>query len=190
MRVLALCDQMRSPTSTQLRVRLYSAAASAEGAVARMGMSAEARRGAVGARVLDAHGARDRICEIAPHPGRMRPFGIDEFSLGGGLCVAYTDSDPVVAIDSFVKEIAGRVTDSWSKHGLPLPRLALEPGRSISARAGGCAAQDRRDETATCARPARRFLHLDGGMTDNIRPVLYGARYSAVVANRLSDKGG
>jgi diaminopimelate decarboxylase len=70
---------------------------------------------------------------------------------------------------------------AWALHGLPRPRLILEPGRSLVGRAGvtlyRVGAVKRASETAT-------WVAVDGGVSDNPRPGLYGARYTAVVADR------
>ena len=118
---------------------------------------------------------------------RLRALGveIEELSPGGGLSVPYIDSDPACTIDAFVEAIARAVNRAWSEHDLPLPRLVLEPGRSISARAGVALYSIVGTKHMSGSDSARRYLHLDGGMADNIRPALYGARYTAVVANRL-----
>lgn len=139
---------------------------------------------------IPAAGCYERAVDVAVElAARLRKGGveIEEFSPGGGLGVNYTEADQAGTIDSFVEKMSQLVTAAWGRHRLPLPRLVLEPGRSICARAGVAlytivATKPLRDPSA-----ARRYLHLDGGMADNIRPALYGARYSAAVANRLSE---
>lgn len=98
-------------------------------------------------------------------------------SPGGGWGVAYHEDElPQPAVDIYVAFIARRMIEGCRQRGLPLPRLQMEPGRSLVARAGvaiyrvGAVKQ-----TAT-----RRWLLIDGGMADNPRPALYGARYSAL----------
>jgi diaminopimelate decarboxylase len=102
-------------------------------------------------------------------------------SPGGGWGVAYHEDDlPHPGIAEYVQAIARRLKDGCSRRGLPLPRLQLEPGRSLIARAGVAIYQ-----VGSVKRTAhRRWLLLDGGLADNPRPALYGARYSALpVAN-------
>ncbi len=98
-------------------------------------------------------------------------------SPGGGWAIAYNEEDlPQPPIETYVRFIAEQVIADCHKWGLDLPHLQLEPGRSIVARAGvavycvGVVKQTAR----------RRWLLLDGGMADNPRPALYGARYSAL----------
>ncbi len=98
-------------------------------------------------------------------------------SPGGGWGVAYHEDDlPQPVVEAYVAFIAHHLVVGCQERELPLPRLQVEPGRSLVARAGvalytvGVVKQ-----TAQ-----RRWLLLDGGMADNPRPALYGARYSAL----------
>jgi diaminopimelate decarboxylase len=98
-------------------------------------------------------------------------------SPGGGWGVPYHEDDlPHPDIAEYVAYVAQQVTAGCRSRGLPLPRLQLEPGRSIVARAGVAIY---RVGAVKCT-PHRRWLLLDGGMADNPRPALYGARYSAL----------
>ncbi len=96
---------------------------------------------------------------------------------GGGWGVAYHEDDlPHPAVDEYVSYIAESVLAGCRKHALPLPRLQIEPGRSLVAR-GGVAVYR---VGAVKHSANRRWILLDGGMADNIRPALYAARYSAL----------
>jgi len=96
---------------------------------------------------------------------------------GGGWGVAYHEDDlPQPPVESYVALIAGRLREGCARRGLPLPRLQLEPGRSLVARAG--LALYRVGAVKEVA--GRRWLLVDGGLADNPRPALYGARYSAL----------
>jgi diaminopimelate decarboxylase len=96
---------------------------------------------------------------------------------GGGWGVAYHEEElPHPDIAAYVRFIAERLAGGCAKRGLPLPRLQVEPGRSLAARAGVALYR-----VGTVKQTAhRRWLLLDGGMSDNLRPALYGARYSAL----------
>jgi diaminopimelate decarboxylase len=96
---------------------------------------------------------------------------------GGGWGVAYHEDDlPQPSVAGYVEFVAGWLVDGCRKRGLPLPRLQLEPGRSIVARAGVALYR-----VGVVKRTShRRWLLLDGGMADNLRPALYGARYMAL----------
>ena len=98
-------------------------------------------------------------------------------SPGGGWGVAYHEDDlPHPTIEEYVAYVAQQLAEGCRSRNLPLPRLQLEPGRSIVARAGVAIY---RVGAVKCT-PNRRWLLLDGGMADNPRPALYGARYSAL----------
>ncbi len=100
---------------------------------------------------------------------------------GGGWGVPYHDDDlPHPSIDDYVRFVAETLAAGCEHRDLPLPVLQMEPGRSLVARAGVAIY----GVGAIKETPNRRWILLDGGMADNIRPALYGARYSALpVAN-------
>jgi diaminopimelate decarboxylase len=100
---------------------------------------------------------------------------------GGGLGMAYHEDDlPHPPIDDYVKLVAKSLADGCRRRGLPSPRLQLEPGRSLVARAGVALYR-----VGTVKHTAhRRWLLLDGGLADNPRPALYGAHYSALPVAR------
>ena len=122
---------------------------------------------------------------------------VAEISPGGGLGVPYLAGQTPPDRDAYAAAIGQALAQGCERHGLPLPRLVIEPGRSIVARAGVALYQI--IATKQLASPlsvvsgqlqvdngqrAVRYLHVDGGMADNIRPALYGARYTALLANR------
>ena len=98
-------------------------------------------------------------------------------SPGGGWGVAYHEDElPQPSVDAYVAFVAQRMIQGCQQRGLPLPRLQVEPGRSLVARAGVAIYR----VGAIKQTPHRRWLMIDGGMADNPRPALYGARYSAL----------
>jgi diaminopimelate decarboxylase len=98
-------------------------------------------------------------------------------SPGGGWGVAYHEDDlPHPSIDEYVRTVAASLVEGCRQRELPLPRLQLEPGRSIIARAGVCLYR----VGATKRAGERRWLLMDGGLADNPRPALYHARYSCL----------
>ena len=115
---------------------------------------------------------------------RMREaygFELQEFSPGGGFAVNYTDSQDAPSPDEYAEVICSRVQAGCRKYGLADPRMFIEPGRSIVARAGIAlytvgSSKDIPD--------VRRYVSVDGGMADNIRPALYESKYEAIVANK------
>ncbi|HLF73078.1 MAG TPA: diaminopimelate decarboxylase [Anaerolineales bacterium] len=109
-----------------------------------------------------------------------------DFCPGGGWGVAYHEAElPGASIESYVRGIAESVLEGCSRRGLDLPHLHLEPGRSLVARAGVAiyrvGAVKRRDD--------RTWLLVDGGMADNPRHALYGARYSCLTVTGVERAG-
>ena len=115
-------------------------------------------------------------------------LGLDvpAIDLGGGVGIAYTGQDPVPTSPVEVaRALATVVRERCAHHGLPIPHVSVEPGRSIAGpsmvmlyRVG--AVKDISLEDGG----VRRYVAIDGGMSDNIRPVLYDAAYTATLANR------
>jgi diaminopimelate decarboxylase len=98
-------------------------------------------------------------------------------SPGGGWGVPYHEDDlPHQPLEIYVRFIADKLVAGCKQRGLPLPRLQLEPGRSIVAQAGVAIYSINAVKTTT----HRRWLLLDGGLADNPRPALYRARYTAL----------
>lgn len=96
---------------------------------------------------------------------------------GGGWGVAYHEDDlPHPLIGAYVAFVAHYLVEGCKERNLPLPRLQLEPGRSLVAQAGVALYR----VGAVKRTAARRWLMIDGGLADNPRPALYGARYSAL----------
>ena len=98
-------------------------------------------------------------------------------NVGGGLGIAYTSADRPPPIESYVEvKVQGvqRVFD-------PVPRILIEPGRSL---VGNAAVTAYEIGTVKEIPGVRTYLSVDGGMSDNLRPMLYGSRYEAIIANR------
>jgi len=114
---------------------------------------------------------------------RSCDFELRELSTGGGLAVRYVQSDPPAPVEPYVQAISLAVVEGCQARGLPLPRLVLEPGRSIVGPAGvALYTVGARKEIPG----VRTYVSVDGGMADNPRPALYGARYTAIVANKAN----
>ena len=110
-------------------------------------------------------------------------FDCREVNVGGGLAIDYLQGDGAPSVEDLAAVVAGALKVTCARHGLPLPRLVVEPGRSISGRAGLTAytVGSVKDVPGSV-----RYVAVDGGMSDNPRPMLYGARYEALVANRAA----
>ncbi len=101
--------------------------------------------------------------------------------LGGGLGAVYGPGDDPPAIDQLAEAVVSSVAAEMERRGLPLPRIAVEPGRSIVANAGLTAYEI---EAVKTVFDVRNFVAVNGGMSDNLRPMLYGAGYQALIADR------
>ena len=108
------------------------------------------------------------------------------FCPGGGWGMAYHEDElPNPSIESYVRGIAEAVVEGCQSRGLVLPHLHLEPGRSLIARAGVAVYR----VGTVKKRPGKTWLLVDGGMADNPRSALYGARYSCLPVTGLSRAG-
>lgn len=126
--------------------------------------------------------AADRLAEFAATARSEHGLVASELNLGGGLGIAHTfdelTPDPVRSVG----EIRRSVNAAFDEHDLPRPRLCVEPGRSVVG-----ASMVTLYEVGTVKRipGVRTYVSVDGGMSDNVRPALYGARYEAFLANRM-----
>lgn len=111
---------------------------------------------------------------------------VEDLNIGGGLGTRYTNEDVVPDIGVFVKTICEKIQEACQEKGIELPSLMLEPGRSIVGEAG-CTLY----KIGSIKEGYDGVLHaaVNGGMTDNIRPSLYQAKYSAVLANKMNWRG-
>jgi diaminopimelate decarboxylase len=108
---------------------------------------------------------------------------VQELNVGGGLGIRYTESDDPPSIDAWVKGVCEALSRACEEQQLPLPKLLSEPGRSLI----GTACVTAYTLGSRKLIPGiRTYLSVDGGMSDNPRPITYQSVYRAVVANRMS----
>ncbi|NEO30585.1 MAG: diaminopimelate decarboxylase [Symploca sp. SIO3C6] len=108
---------------------------------------------------------------------------IQELNVGGGLGICYTQSDDPPSIDNWVQNVCSAMIDACKQQQIPLPKLLCEPGRSIIGSA--CVTAYTLGSSKVIPQ-MRTYLAVDGGMSDNPRPITYQSVYRAVVANRMS----
>ena len=108
---------------------------------------------------------------------------LDDLNLGGGMGIAYVGKDDPPSVDHAYRQVMQEVQRYAEKIDYPLPRVIIEPGRSLVATSGvtlyklGSFKQ---------VHGGRKYVTIDGGMGDNIRPSLYQAQYSAIIANKAN----
>lgn len=122
---------------------------------------------------------------LAAEMKRKHNFELKELDVGGGVAIQYSLDSPAPPVSAYAEIITSEIIHRCERLGLALPQLIVEPGRSIVGRAGVAlytigAIKDIPD--------VRCYVSVDGGMADNIRPALYGAKHEAVIANKIKGK--
>ena len=134
----------------------------------------------IGSQIFDLRGhvaAMEVMLDLLGELKRDLDYQPQYLGAGGGLGIAYTRADDPPTPRDFVETIRGALAAGTAERGLKAPRLVVEPGRSIAGPAGVTvyAAGSIKDIPGV-----RRYVAVDGGMGDNIRPKLYGARYEVL----------
>ncbi len=106
---------------------------------------------------------------------------VRDLDVGGGIGIKYGLADEPSTIEDFGKIVVDGIKHECERHGLAVPRILIEPGRAVVANAGVTLYTV---GTMKDVPGIRTYVAIDGGMTDNIRPALYGARYECLVANK------
>jgi diaminopimelate decarboxylase len=149
----------------------------------------------IGSQIFDVGGF-----EIAAHRviGLLRDvvaeFGVDKTSqiatvdLGGGLGISYLPNDDPPPVSELADKLSGIVRNESAAVGLPLPRLVVEPGRAIAG-PGTITLYEvgTVKDVGVSSTANRRYVSVDGGMSDNIRTALYGADYDVRLVSRATD---
>lgn len=129
--------------------------------------------------------AIDIILSFAAEMKEKHGFEMEELSIGGGFAVQYTLDDSAPSIADYAQAMTSSVINGCQKLKLAQPRLIVEPGRAMVGQSGVAL------YTVGVVKDipgVRRYVSVDGGMADNIRPSLYGARHEAVVANKMRER--
>ncbi len=129
--------------------------------------------------------AIELVLRFAADTEKKHGFELKEFSPGGGFASQYTLDSPVPAISDYAEVITSGLISLQDELELPQFRLIVEPGRGIVGQAGVALY---RIGAIKDIPGVRKYVCVDGGIGDNIRPALYDARYEAVVANRAQER--
>jgi diaminopimelate decarboxylase len=145
----------------------------------------------IGSQIFDASGfdvAASRVVSVAKRIWDEQSVPIAELNLGGGMGIAYTETDDPLEVPEMALRIAEVVGKECAAAGIPVPALAFEPGRAIVGPAGvtvyevGTVKPVELDHGLV-----RTYVAVDGGMSDNIRTALYDADYTVTLASRISN---
>lgn len=144
----------------------------------------------IGSQIFDASGfeiAAGRVVALAQRIYDEQGIEIEELNLGGGMGIAYLESDDPLDVPDMAAQIGEIVSKACADAGIMTPSLAFEPGRAIVGPAGltlyevGTVKPVQLDHGQV-----RTYVSVDGGMSDNIRTALYGAEYTVRLASRSS----
>ena len=136
-----------------------------------------------------------QIFELQPHqdlPGvlaqwlkKAQEYGISvqTLNVGGGLGIRYTESDDPPSIEQWVKTVAEAVETACDRYDLPRPQLIAEPGRSLI---GSSCITAYTVGSSKEVPDIRQYIAVDGGMSDNPRPITYESLYRCAIANKMS----
>jgi len=140
----------------------------------------------IGSHIFDTRGfslAAHRMVGLLADIRDEHGIELPELDLGGGTGIAYTSADDPMPVEEFAAGLRAIVDRECAAAGLVVPRLAVEPGRALS---GPTTVTLYEVGTVKVLPGLRTYVSVDGGMSDNIRTALYDARYTAVLASRMS----
>ena len=122
------------------------------------------------------------IADFAAEMQARHGYEWREFSPGGGMALTYTADRIAPEADRYAVQIADAIHTACDSHGLPVPDVHIEPGRSVVGRAGVAlySVVSRKQIPET-----RDYVTVDGGMADNIRPAMYESQYEAAAAEQM-----
>jgi len=141
----------------------------------------------IGSQIFDSAGfaeSAERLLAVHAELARVAP--VPELNLGGGFGIAYTEADDPTPIERIAQGIAAAVEAGCRSHGVDVPRVAFEPGRTIIGPAGVTLYTVGTIKPVPIEGAWRHYVSVDGGMSDNIRTAMYGAEYTVRIASRVS----
>ena len=142
----------------------------------------------IGSQIFETKVFEDEIEVLIKELARLNEkfnLKLDEINIGGGLGITYTKEDTPPSVYEIAEIIKNAIDKNCKKYSIEKPKLFIEPGRSIVGTAG---ATLYRAGSSKQVPNGKKYVALDGGMADNPRPSMYGAQYSAEVANNKENK--
>jgi diaminopimelate decarboxylase len=141
----------------------------------------------IGSQIFSVEGFIESVRRLLPlHKQLLESGSVPELNLGGGFGINYTSADNAPEIEVFAAAISSEVAKQCQELGVAVPVLCFEPGRVISGPAGVTIYNVGTIKDVQLSSGYRKYVSIDGGMSDNARPSLYSADYSAVLASRSS----
>ncbi|AFZ04189.1 diaminopimelate decarboxylase [Calothrix sp. PCC 6303] len=139
----------------------------------------------IGSQIFERQPHRDLAAVMVQWLSLAKNHGLDisELNVGGGLGIRYTESDDPPSIEEWVKPICEVIKTACEQENIPLPKLLCEPGRSLIATS--CVTAYTIGSSKEIP-GIRTYITIDGGMSDNPRPITYQSVYRAVLANKMS----
>ena len=147
----------------------------------------------VGSQVFDAEGfklAAERVMGLYSQIHNELDYTLQEIDLGGGYGIPYTAYESALDIKAVSQDLLSAVARTAEELGITPPTVLVEPGRALVGAAAVTVYEVgviKDVTTGDAETPQRRYVAVDGGMSDNIRPALYGAEYDARIINRYID---
>ncbi|MGY3716396.1 diaminopimelate decarboxylase [Sutcliffiella cohnii] len=142
----------------------------------------------IGSQIFETTGfklAAEKLFATLKEWKELTGFMASVVNLGGGFGIRYTSEDDPIPVSVYVEEIIADVQQHVKNFNLEMPEIWIEPGRSLVGDAGTTIySVGSKKEIPN----VRNYLSIDGGMSDNIRPALYQAKYEGVLANRVKDE--
>jgi len=142
----------------------------------------------IGSQIFEVEGFQMAVARVAEFAAKVKAdLGITfkVVNLGGGFGIRYVDGDTPLHVSDYVKAITDAVKTHFAGIDSELPEIWVEPGRSIVGEAGTTLYTV---GTSKDIPGVRKYVAVDGGMTDNPRPALYESKYEAILANRANEK--
>ncbi|WP_127530813.1 diaminopimelate decarboxylase [Paenibacillus kobensis] len=141
----------------------------------------------IGSQIFEVEGfgmAVDKVAKFAVQVRNELGKTFSVINVGGGFGIRYVEGDTPLPLATYVNAIADAIISNFSAANYTTPEIWIEPGRSMVGDAGTTLYTIGTNKEIP---GVRKYIAVDGGMTDNPRPALYGSKYEAVIANRAND---